>query len=96
VPGLAYVVFQWLKMRQGVQTIKPDVHIRDFVLSVAGVWLEDEQLVEVLLNVAEELQVPPADLDWRIWETHRKGSGSRDPQSTCGRDGLFLPNPSKR
>jgi hypothetical protein len=76
VPGLAYAAFQWLAMRAGIQTIKPDVHLRDLVRSVTGRYLEDKQLVQLLLRVAEELKMAPRDLDWRIWEAQRKTGGS--------------------
>jgi hypothetical protein len=34
VKGLGLAVFQWLVMRQGVETVKPDVHVRRFVIGV--------------------------------------------------------------
>jgi hypothetical protein len=33
VPGLGYAVYNWLVMRQGVESIKPDVHVRRSTLS---------------------------------------------------------------
>jgi hypothetical protein len=36
VKGLGPAVYQWLVMRQGVDTIKPDVHVRRFVESAVA------------------------------------------------------------
>ena len=72
VPGLAFAVYKWLVMRAGVQTIKPDTHLRNFVSSVTGEELDNQSLVDVLTRVAKVLNIKPADLDWRIWEYQRK------------------------
>ncbi len=72
VPGLAFAVYKWLVMRAGVQTIKPDTHLRNFVSSVTGEELDDQPLVDVLTEVAKALNIKPTDLDWRIWEDQRK------------------------
>jgi hypothetical protein len=72
VPGLGFAVYKWLVMRQGIQTIKPDTHVRAFVFSVTGIELDDPSLVNALAKVAARLNMQPQDLDWRIWEHQRK------------------------
>jgi hypothetical protein len=72
VPGLAYAVYKWLVMRQGVETIKPDVHVRRFVDSAVGRIVDDQTLVSALEGVAREIGLKAYELDWRIWEFQRK------------------------
>jgi hypothetical protein len=71
VPGLAYAVYKWLVMRQGVETIKPDVHVRRFVESALGRGVDDQTLVAALERVAAEIGLKAYELDWRIWESQR-------------------------
>jgi len=74
VRGLGIAVFQWLVMRQGVETIKPDVHVRRFAEGAVGRPLSDSELIEVVTRAAEVLGVKAYELDWRIWEASRGGS----------------------
>lgn len=71
VPGLGYAVYNWLEMRQGVETIKPDIHVRRFVESVIGRNMPDNELVATLEEVAGSLGLKAYELDWRIWEHQR-------------------------
>ena len=45
VPGLGPAVYQWLVMRQGVDTVKPDVHVHRFVASAIGRKVSDTEIV---------------------------------------------------
>ena len=74
VRGLGPAVFQWLVMRQGVDTIKPDVHVHRFVESVLGRRVSDTDAVAVLTEAARRLERPATRLDWAIWEAGRLGS----------------------
>lgn len=71
VRGLGFAVYQWLVMRQGVETIKPDVHVRRFVESIIHRSPTDDELVEALEKVAKQLGLKAYELDWRIWEYQR-------------------------
>ena len=71
IPGLAYAVYKWLVMRQGVETIKPDVHVRRFVEMALGRTVDDQTMVAALERVACEIGLKAYDLDWRIWESQR-------------------------
>lgn len=73
VKGLGIAVFQWLVMRQGVETVKPDVHVRRFAESVLGRRLNDAEIVDVVTSAARELEIKAYELDWRIWEAQRSG-----------------------
>jgi hypothetical protein len=71
VKGLGFAVYKWLVMRQGVPTIKPDVHVKRFLADAAGRSFTDQEAVSVLERVAEELNLPANELDWSIWEQQR-------------------------
>jgi uncharacterized protein (DUF433 family) len=68
IKGMSLAVFNWLVMRQGVETIKPDVWIHRFITEVFGSSVSDEMAVELLQRVAKELGLKAYELDWRIWE----------------------------
>jgi len=69
VSGLSYVLYQRLIMRQGIETLKPDTHIMDFVNSVLDRSETDHQEIAAKLTaVAGQLGIPAYNLDWRIWE----------------------------
>jgi hypothetical protein len=72
VRGLGYAVYKWLVIRQGVETVKPDVHIRRFVEQTLGRTISDEDAVGVLEQVAHRLGLKAYELDWRIWEDARR------------------------
>jgi len=76
VKGLGMAVFQWLVMRQGVETVKPDVHVRRFAESALGRRLNDAEIVDVVTRAARELGIKAYELDWRIWEAQRAGNNS--------------------
>ena len=61
VKGLGPAVYQWLVMRQGVDTVKPDVHVRRFAEAAVGRSLS-------------EADIKAFELDWRIWEAPRGGA----------------------
>jgi hypothetical protein len=65
-------VFQWLVMRQGVETVKPDVHVRRFAERSVGRTLNDQAVVDVVTRAATILGVKAYELDWAIWE-HERG-----------------------
>jgi len=74
IRGLGFAVYQWLVMRQGVETIKPDVHVRRFVESIIHRTPTDDELdelVEALEKVARRLGLKAYELDWKIWEYQR-------------------------
>jgi len=68
VKGLGRAVYESLVMRQGVDTVKPDVHVRRFVESAVGRRLNDGDLVDVVSRAAAQLGLKATELDLRIWE----------------------------
>jgi len=80
VKGLGIAVYHWLVMRQGVDTVKPDVHVRRFAEAAVGRPLSDEDVVEVVTKAAHQLGKKAYELDWAIWEASR-GESLRYPTS---------------
>ena len=74
VKGLGEAVFQWLVMRQGVDTVKPDVHVHRFAEAAVGRQLSDSDTVAVVVAAAHRLEMKAFQLDWAIWEYSRGGS----------------------
>jgi hypothetical protein len=74
VKGLGPAVYQWLVMRQGVDTVKPDVHVRRFAEAAVGRTLNDQDVIELTTKAAQRIGVKAFELDWRIWEASRGGT----------------------
>ena len=69
-------------MRQGVDTVKPNVHVRRFAETAVGRPLNDADVVEVVTRAARLLEIKAYEFDWRIWEASRGGS-LPDPSSSA-------------
>jgi len=72
VKGLGRAVYESLLMRQGVDTVKPDVHVRRFAESAVGRPLGDAEVIEVVSQAAKRLGIKAYELDWRIWEASQQ------------------------
>jgi hypothetical protein len=79
VKGLGFAVYKSLVMRQGVDTVKPDVHVRRFVEAAVGRRVSDTEVVRLVEDAAQALGLRAAELDWSIWESQRRAS--RQPRS---------------
>ncbi|OGB29528.1 MAG: hypothetical protein A3F78_09020 [Burkholderiales bacterium RIFCSPLOWO2_12_FULL_61_40] len=75
VKGLGPAVFQWLLMRAGVETVKPDVHVKKFVASVLGYEPTFGAVVHALERISRTIGLRPRELDLSIWERQRGGPG---------------------
>ncbi len=76
VKGLGYAVSNWLVIRQGVESIKPDVHVLRFVEKAIGRPVKETVAVEALVRAAKDLETPVHKLDWAIWEAGRGGAAA--------------------
>ena len=74
VKGLGIAVYQWLVMRQGVGTVKPDVHLHRFAEAALARRLTDVEVIDVVTGAASTLGIKAYELDWRIWEAQRQGA----------------------
>ena len=73
IRGMGFAIYKWLVMRQGVETVKPDVMIRRFVESTTGrAGVSDEALVDAVERAAKQLGKKANQLDAAIWEYQRK------------------------
>ena len=61
-------------MRQGVDTVKPDVHVRRFAEAAVGRTLNDQDVIELTTRAAARIGIEAFELDWRIWEAARGGA----------------------
>lgn len=61
-------------MRQGVDTVKPDVHVRRFAEAAVGRKLNDQDVIELMTRAAARIGIKAFELDWRIWEASRGGA----------------------
>jgi hypothetical protein len=68
VKGLAMAIYKWLTMRVGVNTIKPDVHVHDFLQEAAKRRFSNKEAIAVLEKVAREINRQAFELDWSIFE----------------------------
>jgi hypothetical protein len=79
VRGLGPAVFQWLVMRQGIDRVKPDMHVHRFAAQAVGRQLSDGDAVEVTVSAARRLGRPAHQVDWAIWEAGRSGTVGTTP-----------------
>jgi hypothetical protein len=75
VKGLGPAVFQWLLMRAGVETVKPDVHVTKFIASVVGYEPPFGAVIRALESISRAIGRRPRELDLSIWELQRGGPG---------------------
>jgi hypothetical protein len=71
VRGLSLQVYEALLMRQGLGSLKPAPHLSDFVESSIGRSLPDDDVVELVTRAAQNLGLPPRELERRIYESVR-------------------------
>jgi hypothetical protein len=65
--GLGRAVYESLVMRAGVDSVKPDVHVRRFAEAAVGRRLNDADLVDGVARAAARLGLRATELDLRIW-----------------------------
>ncbi len=69
--SMGIAIFKWLQLRCGVDTVKPDVHILNFIHKAVGRKVTPEVAVEVLEKIAENSNRKPNLLDAAIWKLGR-------------------------
>ena len=67
MPGFGFVSFQYLRILLGANTIKPDVHISNFIYQATGQRLSPPKLIDLLEAVATKMEVSASALDHAIW-----------------------------
>lgn len=69
--SLGIALFHWLCLRCGIDTIKPDVHIVNFVKSIIDRKAKPEECIEALVRIAREQNRECCRLDSAIWHLQR-------------------------
>ena len=72
--SVGYAIFKWLQIRLGIDTVKPDVHVKKFVSDCIGRKSRNEETVEAIELIAGELGIPAFKLDAAIWQYQRDKS----------------------
>jgi len=76
VKNLGFAACQWLRMRLGVDTVKPDTHTKAFVENAIDRSLNDWGVVRVIEEAATTIGIRARQLDGAIWEYQRRGPGT--------------------
>ena len=82
VRGFGLSGFQYLRMLFGVQTVKPDVHIRRFVSDAVGRSVGDEEALVLIEAAGKHLKWPLSRLDYAIWDRGARGNTNSNVKST--------------
>jgi len=70
--SIGYTLFHWIRLRCGVDTVKPDVHILNFVSDVIGRKVAAKETVSALKRIAKESKRKAHRLDAAIWHYQRE------------------------
>lgn len=68
VKGFGLSGFQYMRMLFGVQTSKPDVHVKRFVSETIGRQVNDITALSLLEQAAAKARLPLREVDGAIWE----------------------------
>lgn len=70
--SIGIALFQWLRLRVGVDTIKPDVHILNFVATSIGRNVTSQEALDGLIEVSKQTKRKASLLDAAIWHYQRE------------------------
>ena len=76
VRGFGLAGFQYLRMLFGVETTKPDIHIRRFVSETIGRKVSDREALSLLEMAAKLARVSLRVADFIIWEERARSKTS--------------------
>ena len=72
--SIDFALFHWLCLRCGIDTIKPDLHIINFVSNSIGRKASPNECVEALMRISKEQNRKAYLLDAAIWNYQRDGA----------------------
>lgn len=78
VKGLGVAVYQWLLIRCGVSTIKPDIWVINFAKRVIGRKLSEGNLVEVFTSISPLVGEQLDAIDITIWHFEKMAMATTD------------------
>jgi len=75
--SIGYTLFQWLQLRCGVNTVKPDVHVTNFAINAVRRRVTPTEAVAALRKIAKDSSREANRLDSAIWhfQHDRRTSG---------------------
>lgn len=65
--SVGIALYQWLRLRVGIEAVKADVHVKRFVQKQIGRLPNEVETEEALVKIADELGYEPRELDATIW-----------------------------
>lgn len=68
VKGIGIATARYLAILLNVDTVKPDVHIMKFISNALGRKVKEQESIDLLTNVAKEIDIPVAIIDNSIWQ----------------------------
>jgi len=86
--SIGYAIFKWIQIRLGVDTVKPDVHVKNFVKNCIGREPRNEEAVEAIERIARKMGIPASRLDFAIWRYQRDRSLTKQGNGTGSSVGL--------
>ena len=69
--SMGIAIFHWLCLRSGIDTVKPDLHVLNFVTEAIGRRAGPQETIEGLRVIAKKLRVKMYRLDSAIWQYQR-------------------------
>ncbi|MCX7256486.1 MAG: hypothetical protein NTZ64_07035 [Polaromonas sp.] len=72
--SIGFALFHWMRLRHGVNTVKPDVHVLKFVENAIGRRPSNQEAVDGLTSAAKSLRRKASRLDAAIWHFQRDDS----------------------
>jgi hypothetical protein len=70
--SIGIALFQWLRLRLGVDTVKPDVHIINFVTNSIGRNVKPQEALDGLIEISKLTNRKASLLDAAIWHYQRE------------------------
>jgi hypothetical protein len=71
--SVGIAIFKWMQVKCGVNTVKPDVHILNFVSEAVKRRVSPEEAVDGIVLVAKQLKRKAYRIDSAIWNMGRQG-----------------------
>lgn len=68
VKGIGIATARYLAILLNIDTVKPDVHILKFISNALGRKVKEQEAIDLLTDVAKEMNKPVAIIDNSIWQ----------------------------
>ena len=68
IDGIGFATGQYIRKMLGVDSIKPDVHIKKSIFEGIGEKMSDKKTVSFIEKIAKEMGISATALDYAIWK----------------------------